>query len=146
MKSDESKRKEINKTTNALIQQSNRNVIKCSHGKSESPEHRRKKAEICLWAWENNIQFCTEAIFTTKGRADIILLDLGVAIEILHSETINDFKKKFYPIETIPVKSDMWNGELLDMLNELNSTNGDAAQYYIKKLTGEQIDKKRKYK
>lgn len=135
MKSDQSIRKVINKRTNDCIQASSRNQVKCSHGPSESPEHREMKCFIGLWAWEHSVQFCTEAVFHGTGRADFVLLDLGTCIEVLHSEKLSKFDNKDYPIQTIPVQTSLDKKFVTSMLDDLLATHGDGATYYIEKLS-----------
>lgn len=46
------------------------------------------------------MKFVTEAIFDdSKGRADILVLDNGVVYEVLHTESLDQAKKKIniYP-------------------------------------------------
>lgn len=78
---------------------SHRNCIRLSP--ANSIEHERKKFEICWWLLKNKHQFITEAIFNDGFRADIFILDTGVALEILHTETDKQFKRKLdkYPKE-----------------------------------------------
>ena len=91
----------INEMSN-LVRTSNRmgahrNCVRLSA--ANTIEHERKKFEICYWLQKNGHLFITEAIFTNGFRADILILDTGVALEILHTETDEQFKKKLekYP-------------------------------------------------
>ena len=95
---------------------SHRNCIRLSP--ANSIEHERKKFEICWWLLKNKYTFITEAIFEKSGRADIFILDTGVAIEILHSETDKQFDAKLdkYPdeIKVHKIRSDeQFNEELI---------------------------------
>ena len=94
MKSDKSIRSKNRERALSTISSSNRSNIKCSYGPSESDEHRETKCVIGRWAYKNSIKFCTEAVFHGSGRADIVLLDFCVAIEVLHSEKLSSFIKK----------------------------------------------------
>ena len=70
-----------------------------------------KICEICIWLRQNEYDFITEAEFIDGGRADIFVLDTGDAYEILHTEKMQDFKKKAYPVPTYPIKvTDEWRG------------------------------------
>lgn len=85
------------------------NVIKLHAWVSE--QHMSKMCEICIWLRKNNHPFITEAEFKEGGRADILVLDLAVAIEILHTETKDKFEKKKYPVPMIPIRTDEpWRG------------------------------------
>ena len=87
---------------------SHRNCIRL--GKNNTKEHEMKKVEICWELLKLNQEFITEAVFTNGKRADIFILDTGVAIEVLHSETQSQFEEKIkgYPdeISIISIKSD----------------------------------------
>lgn len=79
--------------------------------KSTNLEHRAKMVEICNWLLNNDYSFITEAEFVKGGRADIVVLDMSIALEILDSETIKRFNSKAYPIPTYPIRvEDEWNG------------------------------------
>lgn len=137
MKSDNSVRSKNRERALSTISSSNRSNLKCSYGKSESHDHRLTKSVITLWAYENSIKFCTEAVFHNKGRADVVLLDFGIAIEVLHSEKLSSFNKKNYPLPTIPVKTSMSHTSVRVMLDDILALNGDA-DYYIQKLSKEE--------
>lgn len=79
--------------------------------KSTNLEHRAKIVEICNWLLNNEFSFITEAEFVKGGRADIVVLDYGIALEVLDSETEERFNSKNYPIPTYPIKvTEEWNG------------------------------------
>ena len=139
MISNKSFRRKINSRTKDTISSCTQSMVKCSYGESESDPHRNVKCIIARWAWKNSIKFCTEAVFHGGGRADLILLDLGTAIEILHSEKLSKFKNKNYPIQTIPVHTSMHESDIVAMLVELDNTNGSCADYYIEKFTKEKV-------
>ncbi len=69
---------------------------------NNSLEHEQMKSKICYWLKKNCHPYITEAIFKDHpGVADILILDTGVALEVLHTETDEEFKKKLdkYPEE-----------------------------------------------
>lgn len=69
---------------------------------STSQEHRSKIAEICLEAINQGNSFLTEAItLDGKNRADIVILDLGIAVEVTHSEGDDSIVRK---AETCPLR------------------------------------------
>lgn len=123
----------MRKKVNSLILTSTRNAIKCSHFPAEKREHRRMKQLICDWFYENKIDFSTEAVFRDNSRADIVIPDWGICIEILSNETIKDFKKKNYPFPTIPIECGTEIKDIYKMLDDISNT--DGADYYIKLLT-----------
>lgn len=88
----------INECLN-LVRMGNRkrNEIRSSEG--ESPLHRSTKEEICNKLLSEGHEIVTEAIFTTGGRADILILDQFKVIEIACSETDESLirKSKTYP-------------------------------------------------
>jgi len=68
---------------------------------SNSYEHEMEKARICWGMLKNGVEFLTEAEFEGGlGRADIVNLDLGEAIEIVHTESGESIaaKRKKYPL------------------------------------------------
>jgi len=78
-----------------------------------SDEHMDKVYEICKWLKKHGKDFLTEARFKTGGRADIIVLEDCVAIEVLVTETVDSFlkNKSKYPIKTIAVPYNTeWRG------------------------------------
>lgn len=63
-----------------------------------------------LLAWKlasEEHDFVTEAEFKDGGRADVLDLDTGVAMEVLHSETLDMViaKTAIYPVDVIVVDS-----------------------------------------
>jgi len=93
-----------------LVNKSNRKINEIRISKSESQEHIKKKMEICESLEKQNKHFITEAIFSTGGRADILVLDDFKVIEIVCSEKEESLirKKSKYPpglkIEIVKVK------------------------------------------
>ena len=61
---------------------------------SESPGHWMTKERICQQLSRAGKQFVTEAIFTSGGRADILVLDDFKVIEIVKTETEKSIMKK----------------------------------------------------
>lgn len=82
-----------------------RNVLKCSMGRSESTEHKTTKFWIADFCWKNHLDFYTECTFKNNSRADIVIPEWNLAIEVLHSETTFQFNKKhdYYPIPILAI-------------------------------------------
>src|SRR3972149_2446484 len=78
--------------------------------------HEDTKWEICKFLARAGREFITEAIFEKGGRADIFVLDKGIVIEVLESETEEQFREKTkkYPesLEVFGVDKDNWKKEL----------------------------------
>lgn len=135
----------MKKRVSSMILTSTHNAIKCSHAPAEKKEHRRMKQLICDWFYENKIDFHTEAVFRDNSRADIVVSEWGTCLEILSNETIEQFKKKKYPFPTIPIdlKSQRFmlknESQIYEMLDDIATTNGEGAEYYIKKLMEEEL-------
>ena len=127
-------RMENRKKVNLLIVASTNNALKCSKGKAESPQHRKTKFLLSEYCWENNLDFATEVSFKDSQRADFLIKDWVVGIEVLNSEKLKDFWKKKYPIPTIPIFATIEPKELKDMMDDLEATNGTGADYYIKNV------------
>lgn len=130
--------------------QRNRNLLKIPIARNqlksssvESLSHRITKFWLCTYCWEHGLEFVSEAEFQKGGRADIVITDWGVAIEVLGTEKADDFAKKEYPMITIPISAMMLPGEIISMMDELNNTNGGAADYYIRHNTIELQKSKR---
>ena len=70
---------------------------------SNTLEHEIAKFKICWELLHEGKEFITEAAFTNGKRADILVLDTGDVIEILHSETKEMAQKKCadYPVERV---------------------------------------------
>jgi len=80
-----------------------RNTIRVNP--SNSFVHELAKFLICWDLSSRGKHYITEANFETGGRADILVLDEGEAIEIMHSETEEKLKQKSYPVPVYPVRS-----------------------------------------
>ena len=94
------KRNEISQ----LVRLSNRhrNVLRWSP--TESDVHLFMKLQICAYLRKQDTDFMTEAIFEKgEGRADIIVLDQGICIEVVESETEKSRlqKENKYPLPII---------------------------------------------
>ena len=70
---------------------------------SNALEHELAKFKVCWELLQEGKEFVTEAVFTNGKRADILVLDTGDVIEILHSETKEMAEKKCtdYPVDRI---------------------------------------------
>ncbi len=66
---------------------------------SNSREHEMKKAEICYTLLKEGKEFITEARFLNKSRADILVLDDGLALEIETNPKDFESRKQNYPVE-----------------------------------------------
>ncbi len=106
-----------------------KNKDKCS----ETTEHKVAKALICIVLSDNGLDYCTEAEFKDGQRADIILLDYDVAIEILNTESIKKFNQKRYPITTIPITTNTSIEYIKAMISDIIATKGTGAEYYARR-------------
>ena len=77
-------------------------------GDNEGEAHSDKKFEICKWLIKHKKEFYTEAIFKNGMRADILVLDSCVAVEIVDTEKPEsiEFKKQKYPVPVSVCKVD----------------------------------------
>ena len=123
-------RKEIN----LMIVASTNNALKCSKGKAEGLLHRLVKFRLSNYCWANCLDFATEVTFKDNQRADFVVKDWGIALEVLSSENLKDFWKKKYPIPTIPILATIEPKKITDMMDDLEATNGTGADYYIKNV------------
>lgn len=76
-----------------------RNCVRINVG--NTIEHERKKFETCFELKKQGKEFITEAVFEkSRKRADIVVLDDGLCIEIAHSESEESLKCKdeSYPL------------------------------------------------
>ena len=137
---------ENRKKSNLVIVAGMNNALKCSKGKAESLSHRIVKFWICNYCWENSIDFATEVVFKDNQRADIVIKDWAVCIEILGSETKNRFINKSYPLPTIPIQSTTGNDKLITMLADLHAMNGKGWDFYLKKFIEEDCKETESYK
>jgi hypothetical protein len=106
------------RTTSGYLRHGYKNTLKCSHGGSESLPHKICKFWVAHWCWENGLQFWTEATFTNGGRADIVIGDFVLAVEILHTEDLKKFRAKNYPIETIAISSNTSGTDIMELLDD----------------------------
>jgi len=87
------------------LQQNKKNLIKI--GANESLAHAQKKVEFAHYFLNKGWQFYSECIFkNNSGRADLYILDLQEAVEIMNSESESKIleKKLKYPCGVIEVR------------------------------------------
>ena len=120
------------KETNLLISTGTNNAIKASKGRAEILSHRITKFWIGNYCWEAGIDFATEASFKNNLRADIVIKDWGIAIEVLGSESVKDFmeNKNRYPLPVIPVLAGTTVKDIVAMMDDLAATKGGGWDYY----------------
>ena len=122
---------QINRKKVALaIKNSFLNVVKFSKNNAELNSHRLKKAMVCLYLSSKGIDYYTEAVFKNNQRADIVIADWALCIEIIGSE--KELKAtKDYPFPVIPLST---NADILfihDMIEDLNNCDGTNWEYYF---------------
>ena len=79
--------------------------------KSTTRKHRDKMYEVCTWLLENDHDFITECKFKFGTRTDILILDEQICVEILCTETEEQFNNKSYPFTTMSVRvGEKFNG------------------------------------
>jgi competence CoiA-like predicted nuclease len=97
-----------------------RNCIRYSSNRSESDKHFIAKCVICRELTNNGFEFVTEARFEQGGRCDVLVLDKGLAIEILCSEKESNVVNKVvkYPVcvEFLKLKDSMNVQSIVDWL------------------------------
>jgi len=83
----------------SLVKPSNRELNTVRFSSNETKKHKEKKEEVCKKLKEQGIDFITEAIFTTGGRADVLVLQDFTAVEIMSTEKDESIeeKMKLYP-------------------------------------------------
>ena len=131
------------KETNLLISQGTNNALKCSSGQAETLSHKITKFWLAAYCWEHGLSFATEVVFKDNQRADFVIKDWGIAIEVLGSESTQRFKNKSYPIPTIPIGVMTSPGELIEMMDDLTALDGGGWDFYLKKNLQE-LQEKRK--
>lgn len=108
-----------------------RNAVKWSPEPSEHDEHKLMKAHICMWLTNHGIEYYTEASFKNGyGRADIVVTDWQLVIEVLYSETMEQFKSKLYPLTMIPVHALSDKEAITAMLSDLENVKGEPGTSY----------------
>ena len=110
----------------AAVRLGTRNAVKCSHDPAETEEHRWVKWQVAEFCYKNQLQFVTEASLKGGGRADIVVLDWGVILEICNTEEIRHALKKEYPLPILAISSAIPRPFLHAMLMELNGSSGEA--------------------
>lgn len=128
------------KTVRSLIINGWKNSLKCSQGISEDIHHKIAKFWLSNFCWEHNIEFYTEATFTKGGRADFIVSDWGVVIEVLNTEKKKTFLNKNYPLPTIPIKATTSGAEIQEMMSDLDVIGANGVDYYKNKYMREEND------
>ena len=80
---------------------------------SSKGPHNDKIIELCKGYLELGIPFITEAVFTNGKRCDILLPATMEIIEVLHTETDDEFEKKIesYPDIFQVTKVRVWKSE-----------------------------------
>lgn len=84
--------------------------------------HELSKFLLCWELAQDGKRFVTEAIFKNGKRADIFILDECEALEVLHSETNENFRYKVadYPCLVSAYKTKrvlrMWQEQLLEVM------------------------------
>lgn len=72
----------------------------------ESELHARVKVQLAHFLLVNDFEVWSECSFKSGGRADIVALHssgISYAFEVLNTESLGEFYKKTYPLDTIPV-------------------------------------------
>ena len=71
-------------------------------------QHELAKFLLCWQLAKEGKEFVSEAVFSNSNRADVFCLDDKEALEVLHSETLEMFKKKVveFPCAVFAYKSD----------------------------------------
>lgn len=122
-----------------------KNCVKFSKEPGESDAHRDVKYMICKWLTDHDIEYYTESYFINdRGRADIIVSDWGMVIEIMDTEDIKSIKDKSlkYPLPILPVAT-WWQDELIiNVLEDMNTSKN--SKYYFDKLGGDLYDKRKR--
>jgi len=95
----------IERNTCNLVRISNRKINVFRDAANNSDEHEVAKLLVFreLRAMGHNL--IVEAIFVGGGRADILDLTDGTAIEIGHTEEKKDFMGKDYPVDKVFLKA-----------------------------------------
>ncbi len=104
-----------NKIKNLIrISNRHRNVLKWSS--KETDEHIDMKLAICKYLKENGLEYYCEAIFEkSRLRADIVVADRELIIEVVDSETeeSKERKRTSYPLPVIFVDANQEFSEKL---------------------------------
>jgi hypothetical protein len=108
------------KNASNILRLGYRNTLKCSHGGAESLHHKIVKFWVANFCWENGLQFWSEASFTSGGRADLLIGDWNVAVEVLHTEKFIDCRRKDYPVPTLVLSSNIDGTRVNEILTIIN--------------------------
>jgi len=126
--------REINKRrVKDFLKQSWHNSLKCSHSPAEGRSHRNVKYMLMDYCLEHGLDFYTEATFSNGERADFIISDWVLVIEVLDSEEEKRFRGKTYPLPVLPVSAKTDFFSLNVMLDDLATCNGQNFHYYEQK-------------
>jgi hypothetical protein len=93
-----------NNTVRLLNKQVRIDVNKFKTNVHNSPTHEGLKKRVFNWLVKNGLSVVCEATFLKGGRADLLVLDPPLAIEVMVSETQERFEAKDYPVEKLAVK------------------------------------------
>lgn len=127
-------------TRGLIVQSSQRNSLKCTS--REDPFHILTKFRLANYCWQHDIEFFTEAEMKTGGRADFIIADWKLIIEIYDTEKKQSLLDKslkypqglgFIPLQAGTSEDDVWK-----MLDDLSSTLGSTWTYYYTKWKKEE--------
>ena len=132
---------EVNRkeTRGLIITSSQRNSIKCTS--QEHTLHRHTKYKLAEYCYENELEFFTECEMKSGGRADFIISDWNLILEVYRTEKKESLllKAAKYPqgLGFIPLKAGTDTEIIWKMLDDLSSTNGNTWKYYYDKWVGE---------
>jgi hypothetical protein len=98
-----------------------KNTLKCSSGGAETIHHKICKFWIANYCWERGLGFYTEATFRGGGRADVVITDWAVVIEVLCTEDIGKFLKKDYPLSALPVSAFSKGEDIIELLDAISA-------------------------
>lgn len=110
---------------NGVIRKGFKNTLKCSSGKSETIHHKIMKFWIANYCWERDLTFWSEATFINGQRADIIIGNWKVAVEVLHSEGKELKSSKDYPVDVLLVYSTESVEEVEKKLSDFGCSRGE---------------------
>ena len=124
------------KRVSGVVRQTFHNVLKVSHEPAESKSHRMVKFMLMEYCIEHGLDFHTEATFSNGSRADFIVSDWALVIEVLNSETRERFEAKDYPLPIVPISAGAKIFDVYEMMNDLAMCNGQNWEYYAKRYWG----------
>lgn len=93
---------------------------------------------LACYCWDKGLDFWTEATFANgSGRADFIISDWKLVVEVLHSEEVKTFANKRYPLNTVGIRSTATIFDVKEMLDDFASVedkNDFHTESYRKKI------------